>query len=73
MQAPEKEEFSPQQQLFIPLAPNGSPEKYERALGETINKIASLYQKDRLELEILFAKSKEELRATLKEWEAILG
>lgn len=72
LQAPDNAPFPPQKQLFIPLSPNGSAEKYERALGETIHTIAEMYGKDQLELEILFAKNKEELRATLEEWEALL-
>lgn len=51
--------------IYIPLAPNGSMQKYEHAQSDMIRQIAKIYDKDRLELELLFSKNKEQLKAEL--------
>ena len=53
-------------QLYIPLAPNGSYGKYERAWSDVIIMLANIYNINRLELELLFSKDKEQIKKDIE-------
>lgn len=48
-------------QIYIPLSPNGHPDKYKRAMSDMILRIAEIYKMERMELELLFSKNSEQL------------
>lgn len=58
--------------IYIPLSSENYNNKYERAWSDIIIMLADIYQIERLELELLFSKSKEQLNADIKMMQTML-
>lgn len=66
MTPPEKQPSLRDSLIYIPLSSNGSTDKYQRAWSDVILMISKIYEIDRLELELLFAKDKKEIRKNME-------
>lgn len=66
MTSPKNQPILKDKQLYLPIIPNGNHGKYERSWSDIILLLSKIYDIERLELELLFSKDKEQIERGVK-------